>query len=147
MIQGLDLVEVSPPYDPAGVTTTLAARLVLDAMGFAMKSKSPQASVELWERKPWCQQKNEATKGEEGKSVWPFSMLICCSRLRCERTQPHTSIPWDVLLGRALVFFRYWKSMVLSAARYLFGDMGLLKSGFCSPFSTLFNCPMTSITD
>ena len=45
-IQGLDLVEVSPPYDPAGVTTTLAARLVLDAMGFAMKSK-PQPSVEL----------------------------------------------------------------------------------------------------
>ncbi|CAL1170993.1 unnamed protein product [Cladocopium goreaui] len=27
---GLDLVEVSPPYDVAGVTTTLAARLVLD---------------------------------------------------------------------------------------------------------------------
>jgi len=44
---GLDLVEVSPPYDPAGVTTTLAARLVLDAMGFAMKSKSPEGSVEL----------------------------------------------------------------------------------------------------
>ncbi|CAK9079487.1 unnamed protein product [Durusdinium trenchii] len=32
---GLDLVEVAPPYDPAGVTTTLAARLLLDAMGFA----------------------------------------------------------------------------------------------------------------
>ena len=44
---GLDLVEVSPPYDPAGVTTTLAARLVLDAMGFAMRSKSPKPSVEL----------------------------------------------------------------------------------------------------
>ena len=36
---GLDLVEVSPPYDPAGVTTTLAARLVLDAMGFAMAKR------------------------------------------------------------------------------------------------------------
>mmetsp|Transcript_35953 Transcript_35953/g.66029 ORF Transcript_35953/g.66029 Transcript_35953/m.66029 type:complete len:357 (-) Transcript_35953:54-1124(-) len=31
---GLDLVEVSPPYDPAQVTATLAARLVLDSMGF-----------------------------------------------------------------------------------------------------------------
>jgi len=37
---GMDLVEVSPPYDPAGVTATLAARLLLDTMGFAnMKSK------------------------------------------------------------------------------------------------------------
>jgi agmatinase len=36
---GLDLVEVSPPYDVAGVTTTLAARLVLDAMGFAMAKR------------------------------------------------------------------------------------------------------------
>merc|ERR1719189_2149862 len=32
---GLDLVEVSPPYDPNQVTATLAARLLLDAMGFA----------------------------------------------------------------------------------------------------------------
>mmetsp|Transcript_5231 Transcript_5231/g.12603 ORF Transcript_5231/g.12603 Transcript_5231/m.12603 type:complete len:358 (+) Transcript_5231:88-1161(+) len=33
-IVGLDLVEVSPPYDPAQVTATLAARLLLDSMGF-----------------------------------------------------------------------------------------------------------------
>lgn len=32
---GMDLVEVSPPYDPAGVTATLAARLLLDTIGFA----------------------------------------------------------------------------------------------------------------
>jgi len=31
---GLDLVEVSPPYDPGQVTATLAARIILDAMGF-----------------------------------------------------------------------------------------------------------------
>lgn len=38
---GMDLVEVSPPYDPAGVTATLAARLLLDTMGFAnMKAKA-----------------------------------------------------------------------------------------------------------
>merc|ERR1712066_785189 len=28
---GMDLVEVSPPYDPNGVTSTLAARLLLDS--------------------------------------------------------------------------------------------------------------------
>merc|ERR1719453_1563701 len=32
---GMDLVEVSPPYDPAGVTATLAARILLDVVGFA----------------------------------------------------------------------------------------------------------------
>eukprot|EP00438_Fugacium_kawagutii_P013215 Skav203344 [mRNA] locus=scaffold464:139232:140871:- [translate_table: standard] len=42
---GLDLVEVAPPYDPAGVTTTLAARLVLDAMGFAMGPSSTGATA------------------------------------------------------------------------------------------------------
>ncbi|CAJ1353717.1 unnamed protein product [Effrenium voratum] len=36
-IVGLDLVEVSPPYDPAQVTAMLAARLVLDTMGFIRK--------------------------------------------------------------------------------------------------------------
>lgn len=38
---GLDLVEVAPPYDTPGSTTaTLAARLLLDAMGFAMMPKA-----------------------------------------------------------------------------------------------------------
>lgn len=37
---GMDLVEVSPPYDPAGVTATLAARILMDTIGFAnMKMK------------------------------------------------------------------------------------------------------------
>lgn len=44
---GMDLVEVSPPYDPAGVTATLAARVVLDAIGFENKrsQKSCDAST------------------------------------------------------------------------------------------------------
>ncbi|CAE7658208.1 AGMAT [Symbiodinium sp. CCMP2592] len=33
-VAGLDLVEVAPPYDPAQVTSLLAARVVFDAMGF-----------------------------------------------------------------------------------------------------------------
>merc|ERR1712093_616886 len=42
---GMDLVEVAPAYDPAGVTTTLAARLLLDAIGFAnMKPRQQPAS-------------------------------------------------------------------------------------------------------
>jgi len=36
---GMDLVEVAPPYDPAGVTATLAARLLLDTIGFANMKK------------------------------------------------------------------------------------------------------------
>lgn len=47
---GLDLVEVSPPYDPTAVTSTLAARIVLDAMGFtdlSSKLKKGKQSDEL----------------------------------------------------------------------------------------------------
>lgn len=33
-IVGMDLVEVSPPYDPAGVTATLAAQLLMNVVGF-----------------------------------------------------------------------------------------------------------------
>lgn len=45
VLVGLDLVEVSPSYDPAGVTTTLAARLVLDAMGFAMAKRKEKSEL------------------------------------------------------------------------------------------------------
>jgi len=37
---GMDLVEVAPPYDPAHVTSTLAARVVFDAIGFANRNAS-----------------------------------------------------------------------------------------------------------
>ena len=42
-VVGLDLVEVSPPYDPAQVTSLLAARILFDAMGF-IKLKRAQTS-------------------------------------------------------------------------------------------------------
>ncbi|CAE7217966.1 AGMAT [Symbiodinium sp. KB8] len=43
-VAGLDLVEVAPPYDPAQVTSLLAARVVFDAMGFIklIQSLSPE---------------------------------------------------------------------------------------------------------
>ncbi|GAB1400143.1 hypothetical protein MASR1M66_15970 [Aminivibrio sp.] len=36
---GFDLVEVSPSYDSNGTTSMLAARLILDFMGFILKEK------------------------------------------------------------------------------------------------------------
>ncbi|NDE74426.1 MAG: arginase, partial [Betaproteobacteria bacterium] len=36
---GMDLVEVSPPYDPAGVTSILAAQLILNTLGFIFHAR------------------------------------------------------------------------------------------------------------
>jgi len=44
---GLDLVEVSPPYDNNQVTATLAARLMLDAMGFAYAKRAGGAAQKV----------------------------------------------------------------------------------------------------
>jgi len=46
---GFDLVEVSPPYDPTQVTSTLAARLIFDAMGFEQMRRTSKSGshVEL----------------------------------------------------------------------------------------------------
>lgn len=38
-IVGFDLVEVSPPYDPSGMTSQVAARLILDFIGFILKER------------------------------------------------------------------------------------------------------------
>lgn len=38
-IIGMDLVEVSPPYDPAGVTSILAAQLILNTLGFIFHAR------------------------------------------------------------------------------------------------------------
>jgi agmatinase len=38
-IIGFDFVEVSPPYDPSGLTSQVAARLTLDLMGFILKER------------------------------------------------------------------------------------------------------------
>ena len=38
-IVGMDLVEVAPAYDPAGTTSTLAARVLLDAIGYIVHER------------------------------------------------------------------------------------------------------------
>ena len=38
-IIGMDLVEVSPPYDPTGVTSILAAQLLLNSIGFIFHAR------------------------------------------------------------------------------------------------------------
>jgi agmatinase len=42
-VVGLDLVEVSPPYDPAGVTSILAAQLLMNAVGFIFHERSKKS--------------------------------------------------------------------------------------------------------
>ena len=39
-IIGIDLVEVAPPYDPAGVTAILAAQLLLNSVGFVFHERA-----------------------------------------------------------------------------------------------------------
>lgn len=43
-IVAFDFVEVSPPYDPTGITGQTAARLILDLMGFVLKEREKRAS-------------------------------------------------------------------------------------------------------
>lgn len=46
---GFDLVEVSPPYDPTGITSQVGARIVLDFISFILKEreKSGKSAVQL----------------------------------------------------------------------------------------------------
>jgi len=46
---GLDVVEVAPPYDVAGLTSHLAARVVIDVLGYVLgnKHKPPEADREM----------------------------------------------------------------------------------------------------
>lgn len=41
-IVGFDFVEVAPPYDPTGITSQVAARLVLDFIGFILKEREDE---------------------------------------------------------------------------------------------------------
>ena len=43
-VVGMDLVEVAPPYDPAGVTSILAAQLLMNAIGFIFHERAVRAS-------------------------------------------------------------------------------------------------------
>ena len=52
-LAGMDVVEVSPPYDPAGVTATIAHRVVLEALsGMALRRTGDPARPELDARRP-----------------------------------------------------------------------------------------------
>ena len=42
-VVGMDLVEVAPPYDPAGVTSILAAQLLMNAIGFIFHERALRA--------------------------------------------------------------------------------------------------------
>ena len=43
---GFDLVEVSPPYDPTGITSQVGARLILDFISFILKEKETNRALE-----------------------------------------------------------------------------------------------------
>ena len=43
-VVGMDLVEVAPPYDPTGVTSILAAQLLMNAIGFIFHERTVRAS-------------------------------------------------------------------------------------------------------
>ncbi|WP_047154004.1 agmatinase [Aneurinibacillus tyrosinisolvens] len=43
-VVAFDFVEVSPPYDPTGMTSQTAARLILDFMGFILKERERKTS-------------------------------------------------------------------------------------------------------
>lgn len=43
-VVGMDLVEVAPPYDPTGVTSILAAQLLMNAIGFIFHERAVRAS-------------------------------------------------------------------------------------------------------
>lgn len=40
---GMDLVEVSPPYDPSGITSILAAQVLMNAVGFIFYERAKKA--------------------------------------------------------------------------------------------------------
>ena len=42
-VVGMDLVEVAPPYDPTGVTSILAAQLLMNAIGFIFHERAARA--------------------------------------------------------------------------------------------------------
>ena len=39
-VVGMDLVEVAPPYDPTGITSILAAQLLMNAIGFIFHERA-----------------------------------------------------------------------------------------------------------
>ena len=50
-IVGVDLVEVSPPYDPSGITSILAAQLLMNMLGFVFHARE-QTWTATWQQQP-----------------------------------------------------------------------------------------------
>ena len=44
-VVGMDLVEVAPPYDPTGITSILAAQLLMNAIGFIFHERARRAGA------------------------------------------------------------------------------------------------------
>ncbi len=44
-VVGMDLVEVAPPYDPTGITSILAAQLLMNAIGFIFHERALRAGA------------------------------------------------------------------------------------------------------
>lgn len=44
-VVGFDLVEVAPPYDPTGVTSITAARIIMDFISFILKEKEKKGNL------------------------------------------------------------------------------------------------------
>jgi hypothetical protein len=60
-IVGVDLVEVAPDYDSGDITTTLAAQLLMNFMGFIFEER----------RKSGVTRRTEQTGGEEPETAFP----------------------------------------------------------------------------
>jgi agmatinase len=44
-VVGIDLVEVAPPYDPAGITSILAAQVLLNFLGYVFHERERRSSL------------------------------------------------------------------------------------------------------
>ncbi len=60
-IVGVDLVEVAPDYDNGDITTTLAAQLLMNFMGFIFEER----------RKSGVTPRTELTEDEEPETAFP----------------------------------------------------------------------------
>ena len=43
-VVGIDLVEVAPPYDPSGITSILAAQVLLNFLGYIYHEREHRSS-------------------------------------------------------------------------------------------------------
>jgi Arginase family len=64
-IVGMDVVEVCPPYDPAGVTAYLGNRVVLEAPSAIARRRGDAAGGRAWDpRQPLLEDREHASQAE-----------------------------------------------------------------------------------